>query len=181
MLVFHQRRRRSTLTAVSAVTRTCVDRESPAMTPYPHVYIVSAEGPSAGFVTVTAPDLPVLKTAAPPQFDGPGGAWSPETLLCASVADCFILTFRAVARAARVEWLSLECRVEGVLDRVERVSQFTKFTTFAKLVVPPGADMAKMRELLERAEHSCLVANSLRAARALQSEVVMSDEPSVGV
>jgi organic hydroperoxide reductase OsmC/OhrA len=144
------------------------------MNPYPHTYTVSAEAANTGLVAVASPQLPTLQTAPPPEFDGPGGAWSPETLLCASVADCFILTFRAVARAARVEWLALECRVEGVLDRLERVVQFTKFTTFAKLSVPAGTDEAKARELLDRAEHGCLIANSLRAVRVLEAEVVVA-------
>jgi organic hydroperoxide reductase OsmC/OhrA len=117
-----------------------------------------------------------LETAAPPEFDGPGGAWSPETLLCASLADCFILTFRAVARAANFEWLRLECRVEGTLERVERTPQFTRYNTFTDLVVPQGADLAKARELLERADRGCLIANSLRGARALEARVVESNE-----
>ena len=90
------------------------------------------------------------------------GVWSPETLLCASLADCFILTFRAVSRVARLEWVHLECRVEGVLERVERVPQFTSFATVAKLIVPAGADLDKACELLDRAEHGCVIVNSLR-------------------
>ncbi len=143
------------------------------MHPYPHTYIVSASGLGTGPITVSAPQLPSLETAAPPEFDGPGGVWSPETLLCASIADCFILTFRAVARAARFEWRQLECRVEGVLERVERTSQFTRYTTFADLVVPPGADLDKARDLLQRAEHGCLVANSLRGTRELEVRVTV--------
>jgi len=101
--------------------------------------------------------------------------WSPETLLCASLADCFILTFRAVSRAARFEWLDLQCRVEGVLERVNQTSQFTRYTTFAKLRVPAGADAAKARKLLERAEQGCLIGNSLRGSRALQVEVEVGE------
>jgi organic hydroperoxide reductase OsmC/OhrA len=146
------------------------------MHPYPHTYVASAAAKSAGFVTVTSPQLPDLETAAPPEFDGPGGVWSPESLLCASLADCFILTFRSISRAARFEWLHLECRVEGVLDRVERVSQFARYTTFAKLTVRPGADSEKARELLAKAEHSCLIANSLRGGRDLDAQIVIADE-----
>lgn len=145
------------------------------MHPYPHTYVASAAAQNVGLVAVASPQLPTLETAPPPQFDGPGGVWSPETLLCASVADCFILTFRAVSRAARLEWQRLECRVEGVLDRVERTPQFTRFTTFATLTVPPGTDTAKARELLERAESSCLIANSLRGLRALDAQVLEAD------
>jgi len=144
------------------------------MHPYPHSYTVSATGRSVGAVSVSGEGLPSLETAPPPQFDGPGGTWSPETLLCAALADCFILTFRAVSRASNFEWTQLECRVEGILERVERVAQFTRFTTFARLIVPPTADLTKARGLLERAEHGCLISNSVRGERKLEIEVVAS-------
>jgi organic hydroperoxide reductase OsmC/OhrA len=145
------------------------------MHPYPHTYVASAIAENTGMVGVTSPHLPNLETAPPPEFDGPGGVWSPETLLCASIADCFILTFRAVSRAVRFEWLHLECRVEGVLERVDRSSQFTRYTTFARLTVSAGTDLGKARELLERAEHGCLIANSLHGSRSLDAQVVIVD------
>jgi len=145
------------------------------MHPYPHQYRASATGNPAGAVTVTSPQLPDIETAPPPEFDGPGGVWSPESLLCAAVADCFILTFRGVCRAVKFEWLALECRVEGTLERVGGKSQFTKFATFATLKVAAGSDIAKARSLLERAEHGCLIANSLVGARTLEAEVVEAD------
>src|SRR5581483_9998862 len=131
------------------------------MHPYPHTYIASATGRSKGGVTVNSPQLSSIDTGPPPEFDGPGGVWSPETLLCASLADCFILTFRGVARAARYEWLRLECRVASVLERVGQSPRFTHHATFARLRVPVGSDVGKARELLERTEHSCLIANSM--------------------
>jgi organic hydroperoxide reductase OsmC/OhrA len=145
------------------------------MHPYPHHYAASAAAQNAGLFGVTSPGLPGVETAPPPEFDGPQGVWSPETFLCASLVGCFVLSFRPIARLARFEWLQLDCRVEGVLDRVERVSQFTRFTTFARLTVPAGADVAKARQLLERAEHTCLIANSLRGTRALEAEVIVAD------
>jgi organic hydroperoxide reductase OsmC/OhrA len=145
------------------------------MHPYPHTYIASAAAENTGPVAVTSSQLPNLETAPPPEFDGPGGVWSPETLLCASIADCFVLTFRAVCRAARFEWSHVECRVEGVLERVDRTPQFTRYVTFAKLTVAADADIAQARELLERAERSCLVSNSLRGSRTLEAQVVAAD------
>jgi organic hydroperoxide reductase OsmC/OhrA len=144
------------------------------MHPYPHIYVAAANGAPSGAVPVTSPGAPELATAAPPQFDGPEGFWSPETLLTASVANCFILTFRALSRAARLEWLHLECTVEAVLEKVEGVTQFSRFTTVATLTVPSGADPTKAKQLLEKAEHGCLVANSLRGTRALEARVVAS-------
>jgi organic hydroperoxide reductase OsmC/OhrA len=141
------------------------------MHPYPHLYRVSASAAHGGYVSVTSPALPTIQTAPPPQFDGPGGMWSPETLLCAAVADCFILTFRGVSRAARFEWLKLDCRVQGTLERLESVSQFSRYTLEVELHVPHGSDVVKARSLLERAEKTCLISNSLRGERILTANV----------
>lgn len=142
------------------------------MHPYPHVYEASAQAAPAGLVAVSSPALPALATSPPPQFDGPEGHWSPETLLCASVADCLILTFRAIARASKFEWLSLDCRTEGTLERVEGNSRFTRFTSHVTLKVPAGTDAARAQLLLEKAEHGCLVANSLTAKRELVAQII---------
>jgi len=146
------------------------------MHPYPHIYTAAASGQPEGAVGLTSPGLPDIATASPPEFGGPGGVWSPENLLCASLADCFILTFRSISRAAKFEWADVQCRVEGVLDRVERVSQFVRYTTFAKLTVRSGSDLDKARDLLARAERGCLITNSLRGSHVLDAEIVVSDE-----
>lgn len=142
------------------------------MHPYPHVYHASASGAPTGTVAANSPALPELTTAPPPEFDGPGGTWSPETLLVAAIADCFILTFRAVSRGAKFEWSKLECSVEGVLERSEGVAQFTRYVTRAKLTAAPGVDRAKATQLLEKSEHACLIANSLKGARSIEVEIV---------
>lgn len=142
------------------------------MQPYPHTYSVSSQGSATGLVPVESPGLPALSTAPPKEFDGPGDVWSPETLLVAAVADCYILTFRGVARAAKFEWDDLKCEVEGLLERVEGVTRFTGYTNRATLTVKPGADHEKAKELLERAERICLVNNSLLGDLRLVPTVV---------
>ena len=141
------------------------------MHPYPHTYTVTASATASSNVAVAGPDLPALDTAPPPQFDGPGGLCSPETLLCAAVANCLILTFRAIARASKFDWLELNCRTEALLERVQGGARFTRYTSYATLKLPAGADAAKARLLLEKSEHSCLVANSLNGERLLHVEV----------
>src|ERR1039457_3253824 len=142
------------------------------MKPYPHTYSVGARGSTTGIVVVASAGVPILETAPPLEFEGPRDAWSPESLLVAAVANCFILTFRGIARAAKFPWVQLECQVDGVLDRVSGVSQFSKFSTLATLKVKAGTDRTKAQELMERAEKLCLVANSLRAERFLETQVL---------
>jgi organic hydroperoxide reductase OsmC/OhrA len=144
------------------------------MHPFPHRYVVNAAVRPDGDVPLSAEGVRIIESAPPKEFDGPGNQWSPEGLLTAAVADCFVLTFRALAAASKYAWLSLESRTEGTLDRVEGKMRFTRFDTHAKLHVAAGADIERGKKLLERAEITCLVANSLSSERHLTSEVATS-------
>jgi len=141
------------------------------MHPYPHQYSVVATGAATGTTTLEAGGLPPLQIAAPPQFDGPGGQWSPEALLTAAVAGCFILTFRSLARSRGLSWTRLSCHVQGTLDRAGGVSRFTAFDVHANLCLETPGDADTARRLLEQAEHGCLIANSLRAERTLDVQI----------
>ena len=148
------------------------------MQDFPHHYLAAATAESTGNVTVTSPGLEPIETAGPPEFGGPGDVWSPEELLVASVANCFILSFRAVARASRIDWISLECDVDGTLEKVDRVTQFTGFEVKATLVVPPGTNEAKAMKLLEKSDRVCLITNSMKADIHLEAEVIVAEEAS---
>ena len=144
------------------------------MQEYPHHYTVAATAQSEGHVLLESSDLTPIDSAPPPEFGGPGGLWSPETLLVSAVADCFVLSFKAIARASSMSWASLHCEVEGVLDRVDRTSQFTDFNLRVTLKVPAGTDEAKATRLLEKAENACLITNSLKSATHLDASVIVS-------
>lgn len=125
------------------------------MQEFPHHYTVTAAGATQGDVELFAEQLPTLRSASPAEFDGPGDRWSPETFLVGAVGDCFILTFRAAARASKLPWTSLHCHVSGTLDRIDRVTQFTSFEILAHIQVPAGTDPDQARRALEKAEHNC--------------------------
>ena len=141
------------------------------MQEFPHHYAVTTLADAEGDVALESERLPPLATAPPAEFGGPGDRWSPETLLVGALADCFVLTFRAIARASKLPWLSLRCEVEGTLDRVERVTQFTSFRVRAALRVPAGANEEQAKRLLARAEQTCLITNSLKGSSHLEAQV----------
>ena len=106
------------------------------MQKFPHRYVAVASGDTLADIELASSSLPSLRSAPPAEFDGPGDQWSPETLLVAAVAACYVLTFRAVARASRVSWTWLKCDVSGTLDRVDHTPQFTDFDVRARLNRP---------------------------------------------
>ncbi len=144
------------------------------MQDFPHHHLVSANAEAAGTVALKSDNMPQIVSAPPAEFGGPGDQWSPEHLLVASVADCFILTFRAISSASKMEWVSLEATAEGVLDKVERAPQFTAFTVKATLTVPAGTDEAKARRLLDKAEGACMITNSMKAPCHLNADIVFA-------
>jgi peroxiredoxin-like protein len=140
----------------------------------PHHYHASAHASADSHVAVNACDLPEIITAAPVEFGGPGDKWSPEHLLVGTVANCFILTFRAIARNSKLEWTHLECSPVGTLERVDGVTRFTHFKISVTLTVPTGTDTEKAERLLRRAETGCLVTQSLLAETELETEIIAS-------
>jgi len=144
------------------------------MHPFPHRYQVTVGATPEGALQLNAEGLTEIASLPPPQFGGPGGYWSPETLLLAAVGDCMMLTFRAIAKGSRFEWRELSANVEGLLERIDGNSRFTRIETRVRLVVPAGTDPARARKLLEKAEQGCPISNSLTAERHLECEVVES-------
>lgn len=148
---------------------------------FPHRYAVVAEGDTLDDIELASGSLPPLRLAPPAEFDGPGDRWSPETLLVAAMAGCYVLTFRAVARASRVSWTWLRCEVGGTLERIDKAPQFTAFEMHARLSIPPTMDADQARRALEKAESQCLVSKSLKGTVRLTiaiefDEVVMQPE-----
>ena len=139
----------------------------------PHLYRASAVAAPEGLVTLASPGLSELPSAPPAEFDGSGDRWSPETLVTAAVGDCLILTFRAVAKASKLEWTSLRCEVEGTLDRVDGAMRFTRFDTKATLVLPAGVEEARARRVLEKAERNCIISASLKAESRVELTIVV--------
>lgn len=145
------------------------------MQAYPHHYSVAAAAKNPGNVELTADKLEPIESAPPAEFGGPGDKWSPESLLVAAVADCFVLSFRAIATASKLEWQDVTCDVVGILDKTDGVTRFTRFEVDAKLTVPAGTDEGRATRLLEKAEHVCLITNSLIADSELKTTVTVAD------
>lgn len=141
------------------------------MKPLPHRYEANLTGGPSGYARVSSPGVPVLRTAAPADFDGPGDAWSPEQLLLASVQSCYLFTLRAVAQASQLEFQELELRAMGTVDRRAGVTSFTEITLRPSLLVPPGTDPARVQAVLDKTKRACLGSASLSSAVHVEPDI----------
>jgi uncharacterized OsmC-like protein len=144
------------------------------MASFPHQYEVSTAGGPDGTLPVESKGLPTIETSAPPEFGGPEGYWSPETMLTGAVANCLILTFRALARARKLEWSSLRVDCTGVVDKTREGLRFTRFKIDAVLTVGRDIDENQARDVLENAKKHCLVTASLSSETEMSAEILKS-------
>ena len=119
------------------------------MQQFPHHYSVVAKADTQGDVALAGERLPPIPSAPPTEFGGPGDRWSPETLLVAAVADCFVLTFRGIASVSRFAWVSLECSATGTVDRIDRVEYLDGFLRLVCLQMTDEPPSGLARELAE--------------------------------
>lgn len=147
------------------------------MHPFPHKYVVSSTTGPAGDIVLDSNGLPSLPTLTPPEFDGPGGKWSPETLFVAAIADCFLLTFRGISRASKMPWMRVSVECVGTLERPD-FTRFTRVDIRASLVLPPDVHEDQARRILTRAEETCLITRSLTSETHLEIEITRVAKPA---
>lgn len=114
---------------------------------------------------------PDVQVATPPEFKGHENIWSPEDLFVASANVCLMTTFLAVAERAGLAFSSYESTAEGRLEIVEGKFQFTAITIRPSITLKPGGDAGKAKELIEKAEHNCLISNSMKAKVTLEPAI----------
>jgi peroxiredoxin-like protein len=112
-----------------------------------------------------------LAFSAPPEFRGEPRYWTPEHLLVAAVASCFITTFCAIAELSRFDPLSLDISVEGTVEKGEGGYEFTRVVLKPQLTIREESERQRAARLLEKTERSCLVSRSLKARVAMEPRI----------
>ena len=114
---------------------------------------------------------PEVQVATPPEFKGHEGIWSPEDLFVASVNVCVMTTFLALAERAGLTFSAYQCEAEGRLELVEGKFQITLISLRPRITLQAGGDSAKAKELIEKAEANCLIANSIKTRVSLEATI----------
>ena len=112
-----------------------------------------------------------IAVSAGPTYGGDAACWNPEDLFGASLSMCHMLTFLALAKKVRVDVKGYEENASVELDTVEGVTKVTRVRLAPTITLAAGGDVAKAREMFEKAHKYCFIGNSIT------SEVVM--EPTV--
>jgi organic hydroperoxide reductase OsmC/OhrA len=120
---------------------------------YGREHVVSAAG---------KPDLP---GTADPSFRGDPARWNPEELLVASLSQCHMLWFLALAAAAGVVVTGYVDRPTGTMaEEPGGAGQFTEVTLRPEVTLSPASaqdTLAGLDALHEEANRACFIARSV--------------------
>jgi organic hydroperoxide reductase OsmC/OhrA len=119
---------------------------------------------------LTAVGKPDIEAASPPEFKGEPGFWTPEDLFLASVNLCTMLTFVAFAQNKKLEFLSYESHVAGLIENVEGRYRYTEVSLRPTIEVRSQEDAGRARTILDDAHQACFVSNSITSMVKLVPE-----------
>ncbi|SDM50939.1 OsmC family protein [Sediminibacillus halophilus] len=144
-----------------------------------HSFHLKADWPG-GRNTVGRIEAGNLKTkiSIPPEMDGPGVGTNPDEMLLGAAATCYIITLGAMMERAGLPLESMDLNSEGIVDVTNGVFTYQKIIHRPSVVLKQGSsetELAKAKQLVEKAEQSCMI------SRAVMGNVELQLEPDVSI
>jgi len=104
---------------------------------------------------------PPIPGSAGARFFGDDTRYNPEDLLLASLAECHLLTYLALATKAGIRFEALSIQISGVLGTSSGKTRFVSATLTPLAQLAPGSDAALAASLHEPAHAQCFMSNSV--------------------
>ena len=116
-----------------------------------------------------------INFAAPPEFGGEPGLWTPEHLLLGAVVTCYVATFRAIAEGSKLPIIGLEVAIEGKIEKQDGGFRFTQIKLRPDVAIEKSQDQERAQRLVEKAERICLVSRSLSCPVTVEARIAVGE------
>jgi len=141
------------------------------MVSYPLHFEVSAQGRGGvetPWRTGTEHTDRYTEAAIPPEFSGPGGGFSPEDLYAMSLLNCFVATFKVLAKNSRLDFEEVRAKGRLTVDRGADGKPWMSHMGLNVELRTGGGDRAKGELLLKKTAANCLILNSVRTEKSFE-------------
>ena len=108
--------------------------------------------------------------AIPSEFEGPGGALSPEDLFAQALTNCFVATFKVYAEKSKLSFGEVRVETELIVDTDTNNKPVMK-TCNLKAAITGCERPDRVRAIAEKAFQSGFVINSVKTELHLDLEV----------
>lgn len=100
--------------------------------------------------------------SVPVEFEGPGGAFSPEDFFLLAAQNCFIATFKVYAEYSKLSFESLEVKSELIVDKNEENKPVMKTVKFF-INVAGVSDEKKANLLIKKTFENGFILQSVKS------------------
>jgi organic hydroperoxide reductase OsmC/OhrA len=105
--------------------------------------------------------------AIPPEFEGPGGAVSPEDLFAQALTNCFVATFKVMAEKSRIGFSHVDVQSNLVVDLGESGHPLMKSCKLEVTIT--GCDnVGRAQTIAKKAFSSGFIINSVRTEMSME-------------
>jgi organic hydroperoxide reductase OsmC/OhrA len=126
-------------------------------------------------------DKPAILGSAGARYFGDDTRYNPEDLMLASLGECHLLTYLALATIAGIRLTSLAVQVSGTLGKVDGKTRFVRATLSADTGVAVTTDAERARALHVDAHEQCFMSNSVNFPIDVAAAVsVARPQPAAG-
>lgn len=143
------------------------------MTKYPMFFKTTAEsgaGIQTQWETTASAHQLQIPMAIPPEFEGPGGGFSPEDIYAMALQNCFVATFKVFAEKSRLSYGHIQVVAELAVDRDEAGRPWMARCAF-KVSVDKCTQIENAKRILNRTSESCMILNSVKTEKSFEFHV----------
>jgi len=143
-----------------------------AMTPIK--FDVSAEATS-GISTpwkTSVKNLEKIKVSIPPQFNGPGKAYSPQELYGLSILNCLIGIYKILCEKNNINFEKIEGNLAVSVNQKKENDELIISHLDFIFNITGATDKEKARNFLEKAFKTCPVTNSIKSGKTYHINII---------
>lgn len=97
----------------------------------------------------------------PPEFDGPGGTYSPEDLYALSLMNCYLATFKYIAEKSKLQFENIEGEAILNVGKGDRTTLWMESIAI-KIKLIGCANKDRALTLMEKTKSQCMIINSVQ-------------------
>ena len=109
--------------------------------------------------------------AIPPEFNGPGGAYSPEDFFALAILNCMIASFKFHCEKAGQHFEKIKGNASLSITKDPETEHLLLNEVYIKFDVSGSSDAGHVKNLLEQAIKECPVGNAVKTGKSFQINV----------
>ncbi len=106
-------------------------------------------------------DCTPLEMAIPPEFEGPGGTYSPEDLYALSLMNCYLATFKYIAQKSKLAFDSIYGDAILYVDKGNAIAPWMEKIEI-RITLKGVIQKERALGLMEKTKGHCMILNSVK-------------------